>query len=180
LNKKFGISLGAWVAAGCIVGVGGFIATSSVRSQQSPTDPTINRTTAPTNDQSKAIEALSQHVDFNVVRPSVGNGFKLTGAEAFNGDGTLSRSRLVFETADSTQPSRIDVVQFDIRLIHAANDAATDVEPPLPGWDLKVDRNPDQDVYTLRSSTQTFVITIEGSIVADASITGPLFASLVR
>lgn len=176
MNKIAGMNICASIVAGCALGLGGFLVVSSVRSQGSDTNPAFSRTTAPTEDQAESLAQLSRDVGFEVIAPTVGTSFKLVGAEAIKGEGTLPRSQLVFSSNDS----RIQVVQGNIRLIHAANDALADADSPSAGWDVKVSRGADQAVYTLRSQSQTFVITLEGSVSADEAFTKMLVASLAH
>lgn len=181
MNSRFASHIGTWITAGSLLGTTGFILATAVHGQGSTGTQTINRKTAATDDQGRAIQELTQQVGFEVVAPTLGTAWKLSGAEAMSGEGTLAHSLITFSPVDPVaSSSRVQVVQFNLRLIHPANDAVTDVEPPAPGYDLKVDRSSNQAVYTLRSETQTFVITLEGPPVTDADLTRQLIASLAR
>lgn len=54
------------------------------------------------------------------------------------------------------------MLQFDLRLTHAANDATEAVDLGVPGVEAVVWRGPDQDVYTLRSEERTFIVMVTG------------------
>lgn len=163
----------------CLLGIAGFFALSSVRGEGSSAGPVISQATVPTDDPARTVEQLGQQTGFAVLAPSPGPGWKLTGAEATSGQGALARSQLNYQSVDAGGAvSSLQVVQFGIRLTHPANDTGTTLEPPAPGYDLTVSTSPNQAVYTLRSATRTFIVTIEGPAAADEAFARSAMKSL--
>lgn len=112
------------------------------------------------------LSEVSAKVGFEVANPTVPSGLALQAAEAFSGPGGqgLTYSSTTFARSTSAVGKRgetwIEVLQFDLRLTHAANDATDAVDLGVPGVEAVVWRGPDQDVYTLRSEERTFIVMV--------------------
>lgn len=125
-------------------------------------------------DANAAAAALSQEVGFSVEVPELDGTWKFAAADAAKGaagEEGLRYSTMVFvpitTTGDEPPRDRIDVTQFELRLVHAANDATEPVPFPVLDYDLVVFRGPDQEIYTLRNKSQTFVVSFQGPAALD-------------